>query len=441
MIRVLTLILAVFGVYSDAFAQLLPKGYGAYTLGYRKYSTSAKYYDSTGAEHNEGQKLNVDFSSSSMASGKVGADLQKLYTEVKKFDTQGTSNSVADEMDFGKITGDVTTNIDAKFIGMGYGFTENVTVFLGVPYVSAKIDTNLSYDGVNNASAIKARIGNLVYKEIQDGLTKASTISADSVRSSLQDDKGYQSIDHWEYNGLGDVALGAQTEVKGQGHFRLFTLGLKAQLELATGHQDDPDNLIDVPIGRGYPALTLGADSKMRIRYLTLGLKNSFTQGMESRVTRRVPDGEDKLVGADRKFAVDWTPGRDVLTVGYVGLGVGLFSTTLSYGMKRHYADKYRGSVEGNYALLAEGTDESQSFGEVGVSVNTINAYMRRKLSFPLVVALVGHQTLSGVNVSKDQYIELSVMSFFTTSESPKAAEAKKERDHPVAGPTKRAAH
>lgn len=438
--RVWTLIIALIGLCDTAFAQLLPKGYGAYSLGYRKYSPNAKYFDSTGAEHSEGEKLNVDFSSQSMASGKVGSDLQKLYNEVKKFDTQGTSTSVADEMDFGNITGDVSADIDAKFFGMGYGLTDKVTLFFGVPYVTANVNTTLSYDGVNNANAIKTRIGNLVYKDIQDGLVKAAAISTDSVRSSLQDEKGYQSIDHWQYSGLGDVSFGAQTEVKGRGQFRLLTVGLKAQLELATGHPDDPDNLIDVPVGRGYPALTLGADSKVRVRYVTLGLKNAFTQGMETRVSRRVPEGEDKLVGAERKYGVDWTPGRDIVAVGYVGAGSGLLNATVSYGMKRHYADKYRGSVAGNYGLLADGTDETKNFGEVALSLNTIDSYLRKKISFPLIVSVAAHQTMSGVSVNKDQYIELSVTSFFVTSEVPKTVETKneRERDRPVGSSTKR---
>jgi hypothetical protein len=238
---------------------------------------------------------------------------------------------------------------------------------------------------------------------------------------------------------MGDLTLGARSEIKGRGDFKLVTVGLLAQLDLATGHADDPDNLIDIPIGRGYPALILGTDTRINIRNLTLGLKNSVMQGMESRVSRRVPEGEEKVVGAERKSAVDWTPGRDVVAVGYVGAGVSFVKGSISYGIKRHYVDKYRGAVQGNYGLLADGSDQTQNFGEFSISLDTVNAYARKKFAIPMIISFMGHETMSGINVTKEQYFEISLTSFFQTPQAAKTADAKTEQ-RPVAGPSKRAA-
>ena len=160
-------------------------------------------------------------------------------------------------------------------------------------------------------------------------------------------------------------------------------------------------------------------------------------QGMETNVSRRVPDGEDKIVGADRKSSVDWTPGREVVAVGYIGGGTKLLTATASYGIKRHYVDKYTGSMEGNYGLLADGSDQTQNYGEIGVSLSTVDAYARKKFAIPMIVSFLAHETMSGVNVTKEQYFELSLTSFFQTPAAAKTVETKKEQK-PVAGPMRR---
>jgi len=402
-------------ISQSSFAQLLPKGVGAVQVGYRKFDGNAQYFDEGGSLRSAGDKFKMDFSSKDMVSGRAGESLKKLYDEVKKLDSQGVSQGVADDMNFGQVEGDVKTDISAKFVGFAFGLTDKVTLFGGLPFVNAKVDTTIRYAGENNASAIKQRLGNTVFKEVQDGLDTASKLNSDTIRENLEVTNGYAPIDHWEYNGVGDLVFGARTEVKGSRFgLKKFKLGLSAQADIATGHQDDPDVLTDINIGRGYHALTLASDLNVSSRRgFTGGVTTSLTQGLSRDVSKRVPTGNSTIVAKDRTAAVNWQPGQDVTGGVYFGYGKSYLRGVYSLGTTRHLQDQYSGSMEGNYSLLESETEYSKLYQQVGLSFSTVEAYAQKKMSIPFVLSFVAHDTISGTNTPRARYFEMSIASFF----------------------------
>jgi hypothetical protein len=437
--RLLAICLSVLFFDQISDAQVLPRGVGAYTLGYRKFSNDTMLYNSSGDPTSPGEKFDTNFDAGSIASGSAGSDLKKLYDEIKKFEASGAQNSVADEMNFGQLSGDISSSLDATFVGAGFGVTDKWTLYGGVPFVKATVDTNLSFVGTNNALAIKSKLGNLVFKEVQDGLDKASKISAANIIDKIENEKGYAPLNHWEYAGLGDTVLGLRSEYVGErDNERRVTVGYGLQLDLATGHQDDPDILTDIAIGRGYHALTLQSDSKLTFTYLAAGAKNSLTQGMTTQLQKRVPESDETLVGADRKNNVTWTPGREYTLVPYVTAGNSWFRGTYAIGQKRHFGDRYQGSLEGSYGALSKGSDKSQLYHEFSSTITSVRAFGRSHFSVPLIFALTFHDTLSGVNAPKERYIELSFASFFST---PMAAERKTQASQERPTPKRKVGH
>ena len=102
---------------------------------------------------------------------------------------------------------------------------------------------------------------------------------------------------------------------------RAFTLGLTAQLDLATGHSDDPDILTDIPIGRGYHAIKVSTDAKVESHGVEGALLGSFTQGISQDVKKRVPVDDLSLPDKDRKATVHWEPGQDLSLGLRAGIG------------------------------------------------------------------------------------------------------------------------
>lgn len=401
---------------SHAFAQLVPKGIGAVQVGYSRYGQNLKYFDENGTSRAQGNKITTDFSAKSMASGKAGSDLQRLYNEMKKFESQGVSKGVADDMDFGRVTGDVKTSIEAQYLGAAYGLTDDWTFTLGIPFVRASISTTMQYSGNNNAAEIKNRLGNLIYREMQEGLDTAANMSIQNIRDDIQVKKGYKSLDEWSYSGLGDIQIGARTMIRGSSFgLRSFNLGLQGLVELATGHENDPDSLIDISIGRGYHAFTFSSDAKFSESGFELGLQSFVTQGLGRDTVRRVPLGDDALPGIDRRTNVFWQPGQDLGAAVYVGYGTDLLSGSYKIGANQHLRDSYRGSLEGNYAALEKASESNSNYQEISLTVSTVKSYLQKQTAVPVIAKLTFHDTFAGQNTTASQYVELSLTSFFST--------------------------
>lgn len=401
---------------SELLAQMIPKGIGAVQVGYSRFNQDLKYFDETGATHAQGNKIATDFSATSMASGKAGSDLQRLYNEMKKFESQGVSKGVADEMDFGQLKGDVKTSIEAKHLGAGYGLSDDWSITLGIPFVQATVSTTMNYTGNNNAAEIRNRLGNLIYQEMKDGLDKAANLSTQNIKEDLEVKKGYKSTEQWSYSGLGDIQLGARTMIKGSKFgLRSFSLGLQGLVELATGHEDDPDNLIDLSIGRGYHAFTFSNDGKFENSGFELGLQSFVTQGLGKDTIRRVPLGDDSLPGLDRRTNVFWQPGQDLGAAVYVGYGTDLLSGAYKIGATQHMKDRYRGSLEGNYGALESASESNTNYQEISLTVSTVKSYLQKASAIPFIAKLTLHDTFAGKNATATQYVELSLTSFFST--------------------------
>ena len=78
----------------------------------------------------------------------------------------------------------------------------------------------------------------------------------------------------------------------------------------------------------------------------------------------------------------------------------------------RHFSDKYSGSVVGNYEKLSSNSDTELITHEVGVTINTVDAYQRKEFMIPLMARLTASFPLTGYNSPNFEYYEFSLTSF-----------------------------
>jgi hypothetical protein len=405
-----------------AIAQLLPEGVGAYSLGVRQFTGDPSYFDGTGSVRDLGSRFNQDFTSDQMASGANGADLQKLYRGLKQYDAQSADatsggapgTNIADQLNFGKLRGTVKADVQAKYMAMAYGATPKWTVFFGIPFVTAKVDTSLAYSGRNNAQDVQQKLGDLAFEELQAGLAQASALSASTVKSKIENEFGYASLDHWSYKGLGDIFIGGRTEyLLPNVHATKNTLLAAYQVDLPTGHADDPDILTDTPIGKGYYATGATLSPRCTLDSAFLGGEFGLSYGFARKTKRRIPLDNETLIAANRKADVQWQPGQDEKFAGILGLEGQAVQAQYKIGGTIHTRDHYRGSLPGNYAAL-EGPSANQTrYHEATIQYSTVKSYAARKFAIPFILGLTAHDTLSGLNTNNVRYFELSVMSFF----------------------------
>lgn len=126
-----------------------------------------------------------------------------------------------------------------------------------------------------------------------------------------------------------------------------------------------------------------------------------------------MPVSGESIVAADRKARVTLDPGDDTEVAAYAGARRWGADASYRLGLERHFADRYDGSLDGDYASLAEASDTSELYHRVTIGYDTVAAYKRRAFPLPLMASLAMNGSLAGRNGSKSTYFELSLTGFF----------------------------
>lgn len=394
---------------------LLPKGIGLIQVGYRNYANEGESFDSSGNRVPVGQKFDTKFDGASMRSGKAGSDLQQL---AKVLDEYGGENGskLTDSLVLGTLSADVEARINAQFLGMGFGLTDRITIFAAIPYTSASVDTTLKLDGNNNAASLRQELGGAAFSELTDGLNRAAALSVTQIEQSLAD-KGYQPMDHWEYQGIGDIVIGGKT-AWGANPFRgsRFDAVLTESLSLPTGYVDDPDVLTDVSLGKGYASLTHNIYDELCWRQgAFVGLGASYSNNFATQIAKRLPEQDEGFPDADRKMMVHMRPGDDTEVSGSVGWHANPFGGAMRLANARHYGDRYSGDTAGNYDRLAKDSDRSVWMQQFSLEFSTVALYQRKTFDVPFISKVVYERPFNGKNSSAAEFYEFNISTFFTS--------------------------
>jgi len=415
----LGLVLGLFAQSSTARAQglgLLPQGVGLYQLGYRLMPDLDSKFDQTTAPVPLGRNFDKEFKGPEMLKGRLGQDLKKLSTILVEFEGgAGGPGTLAGDLDLGKLSGDVTANVNSTILAMGFGVTKYLTVFVGLPIVSAEVTTQLSLTGPNNAQATLDKVGAAAFDELRDGLVRASNLSTDEIKKNFEE-FGYKPVDKWSNSGLGDLRIGAKTGVEtilqdGTN----YSASVVARVEIPTGYIERADTLTDISFGKGYYALGLTLDQNLSRPSFFLGMDGTFLLNLDSDVEKRVPEAQETTMAKERTATVHLNPGDEIDFGGYVGTVHGWFSPRYRLGFARHFSDRYSGDLVGNYAELSKESDSWRLIHEAALILDSSKAYRAGKFSFPFVIAFKTSVITNGLNTSEQKFYELSFASFFST--------------------------
>jgi len=401
-----------------AFAQLLPRGLGAVYLNGREYNSNTPYYDATGGSSTLSERFDMDFKGDFLGTGEAGTDLKKLYDNIKSYDnTRGFSGgSLADQLELGSQRADVKTSLSARVIGFGYGYSDKWTFLLGLPIMSASVDADINVYGNNNALAIKNKLGDAAFDELKNGLDEASRVNKSTILDKIQNDYRYKDIRHWEYTGLGDVLVGGRTgwdfaNKSGPGYSLLLT----TYLSLPTGPQYDPDALAQVPLSRGYYAVDVTTDHKLQWQYFNLGSEVGGALALPHKTERRVPEGQEVLVSADRKVKVAWAPGPETWVSAYGGIGTGAYQSRYKIGWNEDFPDQFNGPIAGDYETMGRDMSSREIYHEISFTLSTVDYYKSQKFFMPFILTATAHESVAGRRTLSKKYFELTFMTFFTT--------------------------
>ena len=175
--------------------------------------------------------------------------LEKLDDSLKKYmsELRLVSEEAYQEFSFGEYEAEAEAKVKANVLALAYGITDNLMVYIGVPYLYGEVNIDISRISENNHSRVQ-RI--LDRDNADENLTRIISELPDAseglIQSAMVNYYGYNPIGNWYAEGLGDLEFGVTyrpTAWKRGG--MAMSLGAVAP----TGKGDNPDTLQDVAFG------------------------------------------------------------------------------------------------------------------------------------------------------------------------------------------------
>lgn len=403
----IALLIALHG--SSGWAQdLLPEGVVAARFGMRHLVAPEKEYADDGHTRSISDKYSNRVTGVEMLDGKMGADAQRLAQELARYDSGATGEgSLLRELNLGTIMVEGRARVDAWIAGLGLGVNRRLTVYAGVPIISAKVNADVRLVGENQADRVRESLGAIAYEEIQDGLVQAAQVNRETILKTLGD-AGYDENLNWDATKAGDLVLGASYLLGPRIVAGVFTIEVTAP----TGYRQRPENLVDLDLGAG--TWTFGAKYLARVR-----LHRFFWLGGELFPRVFLPYSEARWVASPGEFLaprssaqnVDFGTGTD-LSVRAVA-GVDVLGATAALALLQESSGKVVARGKGGEELMDLSQARSSRLScMASLGYNSVGLWKRTGWFPPLLFGVEWKRPLSGRSAMREEYLQFGLTAF-----------------------------
>lgn len=300
-----------------------------------------------------------------------------------------------------------------------YGVTDKLTVGMNVPYWITHVDAGFNIDtshatvGFNPGGLEDLPPPNIApLIPVDLGGVRNDTAMTNLMQDQLKSLYGYKKIEDWDDSSLGDIDLGARYQYLNTEDFRFaFTGGFR----LPTGKTDDPDNLMDAPLGGGcYTIIFLSNHDYVGIKDLVLDVGLKYEWLLPKRATLRIPESVDLPLAMDKE-RVDVDQGDYVeveLTAEYkIAEG---FSMSALYQYGNKFKDDVSGHKFNSYSSVEDETDMVTHIYIVEARYSTIPLFAKKQFPFPMDMSIAYRNRFAGENnAPNSQYIAGQVRVYF----------------------------
>jgi hypothetical protein len=378
----------------------LPEGINSPSIRYGIVSNIGEKYTENGTLMNLGELKSVVFDSKTLKN--FDSDAQKLVDALNSFG----QHQLGDRFEMGILR--IRTAPEVKYTAPVYarGMTKKWTLGVGLPIVSYRNVITLSHENSNLA----------YYRQQYSGLSTEldQALRTDLVQETHQtlQQKGYKPLANRDESFLGDVQAVSIYKFFENAQSALI---YQAQLSLPTGPQYDSDDLSALNIfGRTSLNSTLAYSHRLASRWTVLPFA-SYLFNLRDQVTARVPQSaDDTLPGEESKESVS----REIGNTAAVGSNL-FYEFTDSWQIGAGYdysmkaSDKYAGSRNARYDLIAVNSDSQAHRMKVEVTYSSIKSYFRKTALIPLMFTLEVSDVVAGMNIERQMVQEFNFMMFF----------------------------
>lgn len=383
-------ILALIGTVSADSATVLPQGIARFYLDLYSYHPTTQRYNADGKR----EDLAFPFNNATL-------DSQVLPILAPLDSLVGGVASIGD------VSVRYEYDIEVLDIGFSYGLTDQLSVGFHIPYYWITNNVDTSFDTTNANVGLNPVVGPPLIPLDGGG----SPLTNDDVQNLISSTYGFEPIDTWSGEGIGDIELGGKYKFSQK---QYSALAVTAGIRIPTGYEDDADLLDDVAWSFGNYAVLL----RLHFDYLISQYWNNTTAGssllspsagdavlnLTMRMDYMLPDKKVMRIGDTADQILTNNRERVSRKLGSLfNLEASLkyhfteafaISTTYTYGFEEK--DDIQGDKGFNYATLEANTDSTEQIIIVSANYSTLAGYRRKQSKLPMELSLAYRERFDG---------------------------------------------
>ncbi|MGQ2964227.1 hypothetical protein [Methylophilus sp.] len=312
---------------------------------------------------------------------------------------------------------DHKTENQISILTIGYGLTPNLTIGAIIPYAISQTRVNFAVQGgnvgfnpaFNDSQPIGP--GNFPFAPAGGGIAPIGTAGVQNILTNPAYGYQYKALKDNRSEGFSDPTLGLLWRaVKSPAESLILGLGLRMGL----AKKDDPDNLLDIPLGDG------STDIRSRAEYFhdlggnfDLRLLADYNWQFSDEARMRIAAPGQALAPASSKQTLHRDLGDYFETDIELGYRWSNWRLAGTWHRFQKRSDEYRSSLGTDTESLEAYTDRRADQYRVSATWSGVQAWQQGKLAMPVIVKLEFQDTYAGRNFTDVQDIYLQVITLF----------------------------
>lgn len=393
----------------SAYYDTLPKGVRALDLRNITANNVKSSFNNSAVETPYSYQVNID--------ANIMADLPVIdyFLNEIKYISEDAYNSFS----VGEYGIEAEANVNVNVVGLGWGLSDRLTAYFGVPFYQAEVNINYRrVKGDNHDKTLEElhKTGRSdvdgLYADLLDEL-RGHDVNGAFLQSVVVDQLGYKPVGKWVGHEMGDTEVGMiyrLTNLKDRG--ASMALGVV----LPTGYVEDPSIIQDISFGDGQTDYFAELGGGFYISdSLTMNGFIRYTYQAEGERALRVPQDEDFTLSdqiGNFKYKlgnkVDINLNSEYQMNDWLGFRLG-------YELNMQGEARYT-SLDGNEkaeSILEQNTDTIGHNVRLATTLSTVTLFKKKKFMVPGSIDFSMLDSIGGRNIPKVTRYEVQFRMFF----------------------------
>ena len=391
--------------YNYLTAESLPKSLWTYGLSTGQMSgTGTKSYDENGNLVSNERYYRSELSYKEIS--EQIKDEQERSLALAAFRVYGKN---LDES-VGYVENDVEVDVSSETYLFGRGLTDKADLFFIFPTVNIKTKFRSEFRASDSLNSLVSEL------RAEGQNSRAREIIEDSRNGLYKqlDENGYATEYPSEITSLANIYMNIRYKALDQGDFKILS---DSFLIIPSGETFDDNQFLDLRINEEQYSLKQGFTLSQRfLQDFNVLISTSYHKRFPFRKTKRIPRSDTYRLTTDKDKNTSVQYGDTFALKTQLNYTIDpTFSAYMGQSFESRYADTYSGDKfeSSRYELLEENTDQEIGQFYTGMTINTVDRFLKKKFIIPLDLNIQYAYSNFGKNVLDTQIITFNLIGFY----------------------------